>query len=216
MRIVYCFTNCLHIYKSISSIWGKTTGLLQVDDEAMELNKELMSQLLELDDVDAVYTDQKWSKSLSLVIISAIELSSWPYNILRSGLSLVSNSIEVCLSRSLKEERRVRGRYLTILFSRKKILLYCIFILGKFEEEEHILKCACYQRTNKRNPWITIVMLGNDFHSSFCKRALILLTLFNLTAKKKEFMERKAECGNHLHNIVLVMENVNGVALNYT
>lgn len=59
-------------------------------------------------------------------------------------------------------------------------------------------------------------MLGNDFHSSFCKRALILLTLFNLTAKKKELMERKVECGNHLHNIVFVMENVNGVALNYT
>lgn len=32
---------------------------LQVDDEAMDLNKELMSKLLELDDVDAVYTDQK-------------------------------------------------------------------------------------------------------------------------------------------------------------
>ncbi|KAM1464542.1 hypothetical protein EV1_042939 [Malus domestica] len=32
---------------------------IEVDDEAMELNKELMSQLLELDDVDAVYTDQK-------------------------------------------------------------------------------------------------------------------------------------------------------------
>lgn len=31
----------------------------QVDDEAMELNKELMSNLLELDDVDAVYIDQK-------------------------------------------------------------------------------------------------------------------------------------------------------------
>ena len=30
----------------------------QVDDEAMELNKELFSELLELDDVDAVYTDQ--------------------------------------------------------------------------------------------------------------------------------------------------------------
>ncbi|KAL3023714.1 hypothetical protein AAZX31_04G081600 [Glycine max] len=30
-----------------------------VDDEAMDLNKELMSKLLELDDVDAVYTDQK-------------------------------------------------------------------------------------------------------------------------------------------------------------
>jgi len=33
--------------------------LLQVDDEAMELNKELMQKLLELDDVDAVYIDQK-------------------------------------------------------------------------------------------------------------------------------------------------------------
>jgi hypothetical protein len=33
--------------------------LLQVDDEAVELNKELVSNLLELDDVDAVYTDQK-------------------------------------------------------------------------------------------------------------------------------------------------------------
>ena len=32
---------------------------LQVDDEAMDLNRELMSKLLELDDVDAVYTDQK-------------------------------------------------------------------------------------------------------------------------------------------------------------
>lgn len=31
----------------------------QVDDEAMDLNKELMSKLLELDDVDAVYMDQK-------------------------------------------------------------------------------------------------------------------------------------------------------------
>ena len=30
----------------------------QVDDEAMELNKELIAKLLELDDVDAVYTDQ--------------------------------------------------------------------------------------------------------------------------------------------------------------
>ncbi|XP_054789114.1 probable transcriptional regulatory protein At2g25830 [Prosopis cineraria] len=32
---------------------------IEVDDEAMELNKELMSKLLELDDVDAVYIDQK-------------------------------------------------------------------------------------------------------------------------------------------------------------
>ncbi|XP_030448417.1 probable transcriptional regulatory protein At2g25830 isoform X1 [Syzygium oleosum] len=32
---------------------------IEVDDEAMDLNKELMSGLLDLDDVDAVYTDQK-------------------------------------------------------------------------------------------------------------------------------------------------------------
>ncbi|KAB1204359.1 hypothetical protein CJ030_MR8G014190 [Morella rubra] len=32
---------------------------VEVDDEAMDLNKELMSKLLDLDDVDAVYTDQQ-------------------------------------------------------------------------------------------------------------------------------------------------------------
>ncbi|XP_078169104.1 yebC-like protein isoform X2 [Carex rostrata] len=32
---------------------------IEVDDEAMELNKDLISKLLELDDVDAVYSDQK-------------------------------------------------------------------------------------------------------------------------------------------------------------
>lgn len=32
---------------------------LEVDDEAVDLNKELMSKLLDLDDVDAVYSDQK-------------------------------------------------------------------------------------------------------------------------------------------------------------
>ncbi|XP_058074229.1 probable transcriptional regulatory protein At2g25830 isoform X2 [Magnolia sinica] len=32
---------------------------IEVDDEAVDLNKELMSKLLELDDVDAVYSDQK-------------------------------------------------------------------------------------------------------------------------------------------------------------
>ncbi|XP_022132023.1 probable transcriptional regulatory protein At2g25830 [Momordica charantia] len=32
---------------------------IEVDDEAMDLNKELMDKLLELEDVDAVYTDQK-------------------------------------------------------------------------------------------------------------------------------------------------------------
>ncbi|GAV65541.1 Transcrip_reg domain-containing protein [Cephalotus follicularis] len=32
---------------------------VEVDDEAVDLNKELISKLLELDDVDAVYTDQK-------------------------------------------------------------------------------------------------------------------------------------------------------------
>lgn len=30
-----------------------------MDDEATDLNRELMSKLLELDDVDAVYADQK-------------------------------------------------------------------------------------------------------------------------------------------------------------
>lgn len=39
--------------------WHLCAGLFQVDEEAMDLNKELMSKLLELDDVDAVYTDQK-------------------------------------------------------------------------------------------------------------------------------------------------------------
>lgn len=32
---------------------------VEVDDEAMDLNKQLIFKLLELDDVDAVYTDQK-------------------------------------------------------------------------------------------------------------------------------------------------------------
>ncbi|ONK70052.1 uncharacterized protein A4U43_C05F29750 [Asparagus officinalis] len=32
---------------------------IEVDDEAVDLNKDLMSKLLELDDVDAVYSDQK-------------------------------------------------------------------------------------------------------------------------------------------------------------
>lgn len=32
---------------------------IEVDDEAMDLNNVLMSKLLELDDVDAIYTDQK-------------------------------------------------------------------------------------------------------------------------------------------------------------
>lgn len=46
-------------------IWSELIEF-QVDDEAMDLNKELMTKLLELDDVDAVYTDQKWSKTLKL------------------------------------------------------------------------------------------------------------------------------------------------------
>ncbi|KAH1245007.1 putative transcriptional regulatory protein [Glycine max] len=37
---------------------------VEVDDEAMDLNKELMSKLLELDDVDAVYTDQKVARGM--------------------------------------------------------------------------------------------------------------------------------------------------------
>lgn len=44
--------------------------LLQVDDEAVELNKELVSNLLELDDVDAVYTDQKWVNSWATALNS--------------------------------------------------------------------------------------------------------------------------------------------------
>lgn len=32
---------------------------IEADDEAVDLNKELVAKLLELDDVDAVYTDQK-------------------------------------------------------------------------------------------------------------------------------------------------------------
>lgn len=40
----------------------------------MDLNKELMSKLLELDDVDAVYTDQLWLYFTSLVAISTMEI----------------------------------------------------------------------------------------------------------------------------------------------
>lgn len=47
-------------------------GPFQVDDEAMDLNKELITKLLDLDDVDAVYTDQKWPEPLVVVIISEI------------------------------------------------------------------------------------------------------------------------------------------------
>ena len=35
----------------------------------MDLNKELMSKLLELDDVDAVYTDQKWFMSRPIDVL---------------------------------------------------------------------------------------------------------------------------------------------------
>lgn len=39
---------------------GLNMMVFQVDDEAMNLNKELIiARLLDLDDVDAVYTDQK-------------------------------------------------------------------------------------------------------------------------------------------------------------
>lgn len=40
----------------------------------MDLNKELMNKLLELDDVDAVYTDQLWLYFTSLVAISTMEI----------------------------------------------------------------------------------------------------------------------------------------------
>lgn len=42
----------------------------------MDLNKDLMSKLLDLDDVDAVYTDQKWIK-LCLVLLLMDFLSSY-------------------------------------------------------------------------------------------------------------------------------------------
>lgn len=45
-------------FQKRDSLESITVGF-QVDDEAMDLNKELMNKLLELDDVDAVYTDQK-------------------------------------------------------------------------------------------------------------------------------------------------------------
>ena len=54
-----------HIFKLLNQCFNITLfhhlayfAWFQVDDEAMDLNKELMSKLLELDDVDAVYTDQ--------------------------------------------------------------------------------------------------------------------------------------------------------------
>jgi len=51
-------TLVLHTYVSESFVivW---VGGVQTDDEAMELNKVLTDKLLELDDVDAVYSNQK-------------------------------------------------------------------------------------------------------------------------------------------------------------
>ncbi|KAI3945242.1 hypothetical protein MKX01_035003 [Papaver californicum] len=45
------------VFESENEMLPLTT--IEVDDEAMDLNKELMSKLLELDDVDAVYADQQ-------------------------------------------------------------------------------------------------------------------------------------------------------------
>ncbi len=48
----------LHTYvsESLVIVW---VGAGQTDDEAVELNKVLTDKLLELDDVDAVYSNQK-------------------------------------------------------------------------------------------------------------------------------------------------------------
>ena len=54
-----CKMSILLVPRSVIYYLTLSILLLQVDDEAMELNKELVSKLLELDDVDAVYTDQK-------------------------------------------------------------------------------------------------------------------------------------------------------------
>ncbi|KAI3868866.1 hypothetical protein MKX03_036395 [Papaver bracteatum] len=45
------------VFESENEMLPLTT--IEVDDEAMDLNKDLMSKLLELDDVDAVYADQQ-------------------------------------------------------------------------------------------------------------------------------------------------------------
>ncbi len=45
-----------YVSESFVIVW---VGGVQTDDEAMELNKVLTDKLLELDDVDAVYSNQK-------------------------------------------------------------------------------------------------------------------------------------------------------------
>lgn len=45
-----------YVSESFVIVW---VGAVQTDDEAMELNKVLTDKLLELDDVDAVYSNQK-------------------------------------------------------------------------------------------------------------------------------------------------------------
>lgn len=60
MMITMVFFVCVLLWKVIILIFESCADIFfQVDDEAVDLNKELMSKLLELDDVDAVYTDQK-------------------------------------------------------------------------------------------------------------------------------------------------------------
>ena len=51
--------------------------LSQADDEAMDLNKDLVLKLLELDDVDAVYTDQKWVLVLNCGLLTLKTLSDY-------------------------------------------------------------------------------------------------------------------------------------------
>lgn len=53
--------SALYLRYQLALILYNYVYCFQVDDEAMDLNKDLISKLLELDDVDAVYTDQKWS-----------------------------------------------------------------------------------------------------------------------------------------------------------
>uniref|UniRef100_A0A162BA02 Uncharacterized protein n=1 Tax=Daucus carota subsp. sativus TaxID=79200 RepID=A0A162BA02_DAUCS len=57
----YCHTGLLHnqfIVEALVILRG-IAKMEKVDDEAEDLNKDLMAKLLELDDVEAVYTDQK-------------------------------------------------------------------------------------------------------------------------------------------------------------
>ena len=45
-------------FRFVNSLTNVFSNFLQPDDEAVDLNKALMEKLLELDDVDAVYSNQ--------------------------------------------------------------------------------------------------------------------------------------------------------------